>query len=215
MFHAIDYEHWDRKEIYEKFNGCLYCLTVDVDITRLLAALRERGLKFYPALCWCIAKTVNSDRDFRFSKLDGAVGYWDQVSAHYTARRLDAPHLFTHNTTRYTEDFPAFYAAFLQDKAAAEQGHSLYYYTEPQPDAVHISILPHTTQRALSYSKPERFTSYDAPSTSYIPFVTVGKYFAQDGRTLLPTTVEFHHAVNDGYHAEKFFALFAEVCSKF
>ena len=215
MFHAIDYDHWDRKEIYETFNGCLYCLTVDVDVTRFLTSLHERGLKFYPSLCWCIAKTANSDRDFRFSKLNGAVGYWEQVNAHYTTRRLDAPHLFTHSVTRYTEDFSAFYAAFMQDKLNAEHGHSLYCYTEPQPDAVHISILPHTTQRALSYSKPNHFTNYDAPNTSYIPFVTVGKYFEQDGRMKLPTTVEFHHAVNDGIHAEKFFALLETVCDAF
>ncbi len=215
MFQAIDFDHWDRKEIYEKFNGYLYCMTVDMDITRFLAALAARDLKFYPSLCWCIAKTANSDRDFRFSKLAGAVGCWEQVNAHYTLRRLDAPHLFTHNVTRYTEDFPSFYAAFLRDKANAENGHSLYYYTDPQPDAIHISILPYTTQRALSYAKPNHFTSYGAPNTSYIPFVTVGKYFEENGRMKLPTTVEFHHAVNDGFHAEKFFSLLEEVCNRF
>lgn len=36
MFIPIDYEQWDRKEIYDAFHGYLYCMTVELDITEFL-----------------------------------------------------------------------------------------------------------------------------------------------------------------------------------
>ena len=50
MFIEIDYENWDRKEIFERFFGYTYSLTADVDITEFLAAVRQKGYKFYPSM---------------------------------------------------------------------------------------------------------------------------------------------------------------------
>ena len=36
MFIPIDYENWDRKEIYDAFHGYMYCMTVELDITEFL-----------------------------------------------------------------------------------------------------------------------------------------------------------------------------------
>lgn len=41
--------------------------------------------------------------------------------------------------------------------------------------------------------------------SSYLrPIFTFGKYFEQDGKTLLPLSVQVHHAVCDGFHASRF-----------
>ena len=68
MFHTIDYEKWERKEIFERFAGYTYNLTAEVDVTQFLERIHGNGYKFYPSVCWCIADTVNSDRDFRYAK---------------------------------------------------------------------------------------------------------------------------------------------------
>ena len=68
---------------------------------------------------------------------------------------------------------------------------------------------------ALSYSKPDSFTHYNTPTVSYVPFVMIGKYHEVDGRVKIPITTEFHHAVNDGYHAEQFFHLLEDCCREF
>lgn len=41
MFIPIDYEQWDRKEIYDAFHGYLYCMTVELDITEFLKKIHE------------------------------------------------------------------------------------------------------------------------------------------------------------------------------
>lgn len=214
-FHAIDYENWDRKEIYDLFNGYLYCMTVEIDITEFLNRIHKDGYKFYPSICYGIAKTVNRDVDYRFAKVNGKIGYWDQLCVNYTLLRKNSNHLFTHKATPFYEDFDAFHRQFLKDKEEGENCNRLYCDGTCPPDAVHVSVMPGTTQKSLSYSKPASFTNYLTDNTSYIPFVTVGKYHQVHGRTVMPMTVEFHHAVNDGYHAEKFFALLEETLRKF
>ncbi len=47
MFHPINLEDWDRKEIYTTFEGYLYCMTVELDITEFLQELRKSNRKFY------------------------------------------------------------------------------------------------------------------------------------------------------------------------
>ncbi|MEE1032189.1 MAG: CatA-like O-acetyltransferase [Ruminococcus sp.] len=211
MFHPIDYNAWDRKEIYEAFDGYLYCLTVEVDVTHFLRILKEKQYKFYPSICYCIAKTVNENQDYRYAKIDGVIGYWDQVQAHYTLLRKNSNHLFTHQRTLYSDDFSTFYQQFLEDKEKAENGDSLYFDKSGARDNVHISIMPNTSHSGLSYSKPTSFTNYGTPNTSFVPFVMIGKYHEVNGQMKMPVTVEFHHAVNDGYHAEQFFQKF-EAC---
>ena len=67
MFIPIDYEQWDRKEIYDAFHGYLYCMTVELDITEFLKKIHENHWKFYPSMCYCIAKTVNGHQDYRYA----------------------------------------------------------------------------------------------------------------------------------------------------
>lgn len=38
----------------------------------------------------------------------------------------------------------------------------------------------------------------------FLPIFTMGKYFEQDGKRLLPLSVQVHHAVCDGYHVATF-----------
>ena len=54
MKKKIDYENWDRKEIYELFHGYLFYLTVEIDITEFLETIHKHQWKFYPSICYCI-----------------------------------------------------------------------------------------------------------------------------------------------------------------
>lgn len=163
MFHPINLENWDRKKIYTAFDGYTYTLTAELDVTEFLQTLKEKQRKFYPSICYCIARTVNKNQNYRYAKVSGEVGYWDQVQAHYTVLRKNTDHLFTHQRTLYTEDFSDFYNRFLEDKEKAENGDSLYFDKSGAMDNVHISIMPNTSFTGLSYSKPASFTKYGTP----------------------------------------------------
>lgn len=42
MYHPIDLENWDRKEIYTTFDGYTYTLTAELDVTEFLQTLKEK-----------------------------------------------------------------------------------------------------------------------------------------------------------------------------
>lgn len=210
MFHKIDYENWDRKDIYELFRGYSYSMTVEADMTALKKYLKKTHRKFYPVICWVITKTINSDMDYRFVMKDGEVGYFDVVNSMYTLRRNAKPHLFTHMITEYSDNIDIYYERFLRDKDLAENEDRLYYYEDSTLDAADISVTPNTSFKSVSLCIPQSFYERNAQNLKYTPFVTVGKFFEQDGKVILPVTANFQHAVNDGYHAEKFFRLLQE-----
>ena len=163
-------------------------------------------MEIYPSICYCITKTVNSDERYRYAKVDGQVCVWDHVNAHYTLMRKNSDHLFTHQRTGYQEDFQKFYETFLKDKEEAENCSGLYVYQKKAMDDVLFLRCRIPFYTSLSYAKPNSFTKYGSDNVSYIPFVMIGKYHEENGRVKMPVTVEFHHAVNDGWHAENFFA---------
>ncbi|MDD4125922.1 MAG: CatA-like O-acetyltransferase, partial [Eubacteriales bacterium] len=104
MFTFIDYENWNRKEIYEKFFGYTYSVTAEIDITDFREKTKSKGYKFYPSICWAIGKTVNSDADYRFARMNGKPGCYDKLKVHFNLLRNDGSNLFSHAVTPFTED---------------------------------------------------------------------------------------------------------------
>ena len=122
-----------------------------MNITGSLEKLKERGLKFYPSICYCIAKTAHLDKTYRFCKCAGKISCFEKVDAHYTVMRNHSNHLFTHMVTKISgEFFYAFYQAFIADKVQAENGTGLYFNASSPFGTIHISILPNTSFKALS-----------------------------------------------------------------
>lgn len=215
IFHNIDYENLDRKEIFDAYDGFSYGMNVELDMTELYAYMKRTARKFYPLICWTITCTVNKEPDYRIVMRNGELGWFDHLNTSYTLRRAAKPHLFTHMVTEYDTDIDVYYDRFLSDKAMAEAEDRLYYFAEMRQDSVDVSVTPDTSFTALSMSAPDGFYKKDPKNVRYTPFTTVGRFFERDGRTILPVSTNFHHAVNDGYHAEKFFRLLQQTLDCF
>lgn len=57
-FEKIDLKTWKRREYFERYMSeipCTYSLTVKLDITKI----REKNLRLYPTMLYCITKVVN------------------------------------------------------------------------------------------------------------------------------------------------------------
>lgn len=57
-FEKIDLKTWKRGEYFERYMSeipCTYSLTVKLDITKI----REKNLRLYPTMLYCITKVVN------------------------------------------------------------------------------------------------------------------------------------------------------------
>ena len=198
-FTLIDYDRWDRRDIFEFFNDSTLYLTVDFDITDFLAGLKKRGIRFYPAMIHCICRVVNNCADYRYAYDERRrVGVWDVLHPLYTVPRKNAPHLFSMVSTAYSGDFETFYGNFRADCERAENCGRLLCDESLPPNGIGITASPGVSFSSFSFgggeSKPD-----------LTPFVVIGGYRRERERTVLPVCGEFAHAVNDGYHTRNFF----------
>lgn len=198
-FQLIDRENWDRKPYFEHYLrlGCTFSITMNVDITILLEQIRSKGIKLYPAFIYMISSVVNTNIEFRTCFNDeGYLGYWDQMIPSFTIFHNENKS-FSSIWTEFSDEFSLFYRNYLDD---IEQygGKRIFLAKDNEPKNVFpISSIPWVsfTGFNLNINNNDNFL---------LPVVTGGKFFNQEDKTLLPISLQVHHAVCDGYHASKF-----------
>lgn len=195
----FDLTNWNRKEhFYHYLNtiSCRYGMTVQLDITHLRQMLKQKGIKLYPAMIYLLSRCVNAHKEFRMvvDEQDNLF-YYDQVSPSYTIFHTD-DETFSSTWTQYHSSFPAFYQSYLEDMQTYGNNHGMLA-REASEGCFDISCLPWATFTEFHLDLPDarRFL---------LPIFTFGKYFEQDGKILLPLSLQVHHAVCDGFHACRF-----------
>lgn len=196
-FNRIELDTWSRKPYFEHYLNrvrCTYSMTANIDITRLLAEVKGKGIKLYPALLHMIAAVVNRHREFRTCfDAEGRLGYWDRMSPGYTIFH-DDDKTFSSIWTSYCDDFHAFYNRYLDDSNKYGNVKGLAAKANEPPNTFPISSIPWVS-----------FTGFNLniynEGTYLLPIFTMGKYFPQDGKIMIPLSAQLHHAVCDGYHA--------------
>lgn len=201
-FDLIDMEKWERKQIFEMFfvkRRATFDLTVNVDITGLMnKRSQNQGLRFFPMIMHAFTKVINRYPEYRCSlDQEGRLGVWGKLNPLYTVSNEETS-LFTHVYTEYHDDFEVFYNAAVADIEQHKNNRSLFAQGRLPDNVYSITSLPWTSYTGLSYN-------LYGEGTDLLPFVTIGKFFKQEDKVLLPATVVFHHAVCDGFHASRFF----------
>lgn len=212
-FKLIDIENWRRKPYFDHYYDqvrCTYSLTASVDITQLLTELRSKGIKLYPALIHMITTVVNRHSEFRTCvDGEGKLGYWESMSPSYTVFH-DEDKSFSTIWTPYSDDFLAFYKDYLDDMEQYGDIREFVAKSDEPQNTFPISSIPWVSFTAFNLN-------IYTEGTYLLPIFTMGKYSQQDGRILLPLSVQLHHAVCDGYHAGVLFHELqerADDCSK-
>lgn len=198
-YRIIDLETWERRELFKLYTTDLKIvmnMTVDIDVTNVIRYVKARGMRFYPTMMWLVSKIMNSHDEFRY-RLNGAgeLILWDYVSPSYTDFNPETGK-FVKFITEYSEDLDEFHARAVAD-CAAHKWESGFLPDQPE-NFFDISCLPWT-----------RYKSFDIQVSGggerLFPVVVWGKYEEEGGRYVMPVTMNFHHAVGDGYHLCRFF----------
>lgn len=196
-FTVIDRHKWERAEYFEHYFSavpCTYSMTFKLDITRF----KKTGQKLYPAMLYCIATVVNRRREFRMAlNKDGEVGFYDEMLPCYTVFHKDTE-LFSNVWTEYTENYRDFCSNYEADIAAYGNNAG----TEGKPDVPEnsfpVSMIPWASFESFTLGLQKGFDYL-------IPIFTMGKFYTENGKTLLPFAMQVHHSVCDGFHACRFF----------
>ena len=155
-------------------------LTVDMDVTPLVRFVKQRGMKFYPAMIWVVSRVINAHEEFKLGwDQDGNLIRWDFVSPSYAHFHPEDGN-FTKLVTPYMEDLPAFHARFLEDR---EKYRELRGVVEGQPtNHFDVSCLPWVRYR--------HFDVHVFDQGDFLaPVVTWGKYEAEGSRLVMPLTM--------------------------
>lgn len=196
----IDIDQWNRGKLFRFYIDkmrIVMSLTVDTDVTNLKNFSKNHNLGFYPLMLWVVSKVINSHDEFKYSwSENGALIRWDCVCPSYTDFHCDNE-CFTKMATEYSDDLFEFCHRVQADR---ERHKNDRYILEGQPpNFFDVSCLP--------WVKYSHFGLHVFDEGKFLaPVVTWGKYEKENGRLVMPLTMNIHHAVADGFHLSRFFS---------
>ena len=195
---VVELDTWERGPVFRHFIDDLRCvmsLTVDLEISRFLSGSRpvasastRHDLGGVPG--------VNALRSSYGWDSQGRLVLWDRIEPYYAHFHPDRE-TFAKLVTPFSSDLETFHRRFLEDRTryAALDHFDL---TDVPPNTFDVSCLPWVRYRS--------FDMHIFDSGTYLaPVVTWGKYEREGARTVLPVSLNIHHAVADGFHLSRFF----------
>lgn len=200
-FTPIDLQSWKRGQMFYYFSKMAptgYSLTVNIDVTKMKAALKEASLKFFPAYIWLVTKTLNLQQEFRIAEKDGQIGYYDFLTPLYASFHEDDK-TFSLMWTEYNDSFEIFYNAYIDNQRRYGDNHGVLAQHDrvPPPNAYTVSSVPW-----ISF---DHFAVHTYENKSYFfPSVEAGGFSELNGRIMMPLSITCHHAAADGYHVNCF-----------
>lgn len=198
-FSKIDMQDWNRKEIYDHYLTsvpCTYSMTINLDITNLLSAVKQEGLKFFPVILYGITHIVNKHAEFRMDlDQEKCVGYYSHSNPCYTVFHSEAE-TFTNVWTEYNVDFNVFLENYRVDMLTFQND---FEHSKPLADnnVFNVSCIPWSNFTGFNLNLKQGYDYFP-------PIFTIGKYFSDTKKTLLPLAIQVHHAVCDGFHLSRF-----------
>ncbi len=203
-FHLIDIQNWSRREFYEHFIhevACSYSTTVHLDITCL------KEYKLYPSMLWLLTKTVNELPQFRTALTEDGLGFYDDMHPSYTIFNKENKN-FSGIWITFDPDYHVFLSSYQAD--TVKYASSTQFSPKPNrpPNSFDVSMVPW-----FSFSS---FHINVHNQVNYLlPIFTLGKYFDDNEKRILPLAIQVHHAVCDGYHVGKFIELLQDQIHQF
>ncbi|WP_297639204.1 CatA-like O-acetyltransferase [uncultured Clostridium sp.] len=172
-----------------------YNLTVNVDISILMEFIKKNDYRVYPTFTWIVSRAINNHIEFRMGyDKENNLGYYDVVHPDYSVLN-DKTKIMDTLCTEYNNEFSTFYKAMVND---LDNYKNFGMKTERKRDSFIVSCIPWLTYSSFNVSNESGYQFL-------FPMVTWGKYFDVEEKTLMPVTLQIHHAVADGYHCSLFY----------
>ncbi len=192
MVETINLETWERASHYNFFKRMDYphhSICVQLDITQFMKTIKERELPFYLSMIFITSSAINTVKEFRYRVREDKVVLHNKVHPSFTDME-DKHQLFKMVTVPLSSTPEAFVSSARE---LSKNQNDSFSATAVRDDLIYFSCNPWVTFTSITHT-----VSLD-PSDS-IPRVAWGKFFEQDGKILLPFSVQAHHSFVDGIH---------------
>lgn len=202
-FERIQLDGLARREHFEHYRSqvpCTYSMTTKLDIT----ALVEEKVRLYPAMLYLLTRAVNRFPEFRMDfDSEGKLGVYSEMHPCYTIFHRDSE-TFSNLWTEYTEDYPAFCRAYERDLEQFGSNKSMMAKPGVPVNTFPVSMIPWESFDGFNLNL-EKGYGY------LLPIFTMGRYTRDNGRYLLPLSIQVNHAVCDGFHVCRFISALREM----
>lgn len=193
----IDITKWERKELFhffKDFDEPYYGITADLECSAAYGYAKTRGISFFLYYLYLVLKAVNRTEAFKYRMEGEELYYYEQIHGSATIDRPDGT--FGFSLIPYTENLDKFLG-----QAGAEvervRGENRLISNDFEPNIIHFSAIPWI--RFTSVSHPRHFRIRDS-----VPKITMGKYYQEGDRLMMPVSTFVHHALADGLHVGQF-----------
>lgn len=183
-------------EFFRRMDQPHFNICANVDISVFLPWVQDQDLPFTPVLVYLLSYTAHSITPFRWRIRGETIVEHDFVHPSFS---IPTPHseVFSFCEVRYAAGLREFV-----DRARgriAEVADNPVFENEPgRDDYLFLSAFPWVSFTGFVHAM--HYTPVDS-----VPRITWGKYFTENGRTLLPLGVQAHHALVDGRDTGLFF----------
>jgi chloramphenicol O-acetyltransferase type A len=194
----IDLAAWERTPHYQFFHRMDYAqynMSVRLDVTHFKSRCEELGLPFYYAMIYAATTAINQEEAFRYRIHGDQVVLHDRIHPSFTDM-TDGSDLFKMVTLDFTDNIRSFSEA-ARAKSRAQTACFIKEELEGRDDLIFITCIPWVSFTHLSHTIS--FNKDDA-----VPRLAWGRYFEENGRLLLPFSVQAHHSFVDGLHMGRY-----------
>jgi chloramphenicol O-acetyltransferase type A len=205
MARYLDITNWARRDVFEFFRAVdkpYFNICTRLDVTNLIALLRERPqISVSLAYHYFALRAANEIEPFRYRIREGKVIVYDTIHAGTTV--LLPNETFTLAYFDYEANFRKFIdqaERALSDVLLGDGG----FKPDPRDDRIHFTTLPWVSFTSFSHAR--NWGGEDS-----VPKIAFGKFIKDDARTLLPFSVEVHHALMDGLHVGRYLSLMEQM----
>ena len=173
-------------------------ITVPVDITDFLAAMKERGSPFFLSFLYAVMRAANAVPELRRRLLpDGQVAEYDHCDPSYTVMKPDGTGVYVYclleddltSLEKFVSTGRQRQRETLERGTLTEDGDVLANFF--------VSCVPW-----LYYTQIKEPAAGADDSN---PRFAWGKYREENGRMMLPVSVFINHALCDGWHVTQFY----------
>ena len=203
----LDAENWSRRNLFNFFlsyDNPYFNVCLRLDITELRAALRARpnaGISL--AYHYFALRIANEFAPFHYRLREGKVLIHESINGGTTVLLPDDS--FTFAYFEYYKDFDRF-VKDAQESINAVLGGTSFEPT-PRDNLIYFTTLPWISFTSFAHAR--KFGRGDS-----VPRIAFGKFVNENGRTLLPFSVEVHHALMDGVHVGRYLNRLQEALAK-
>lgn len=193
---AVDMNAYARKPVFHYFRNFdvrVNSRTVQLDVSETRKLVKDKGLVFSISMTLLVTQAANDVAAFRHRIVKGEIEEYDFVFPLYSVLTAEKSLSLVRGpfSGSFGKDYADNLAALDDVKAGKQQAIDL-----SSQGHIIVSVVPWYSFTAVTFP-------YSRHNDS-VPQISIGKFYEQQGATLIPIAIQTNHALVDGYHVGLF-----------